>query len=471
MIKAWNSIKKYLKVSDLVVRILFSLGMILVFRLASFVPVPGINSEVAEKYFAYLQSVSGLGSSIFQVVDAFSGGAFSQMTVFALGVGPYISASIFVQLIVTMMPDVQIELQEFPDVAQRKIASWTRYSALFLAFVQSLVFAKYALYMNTVFPGVISPHMFYLSTGSLVPSWMFFCVFAIVMSAGSLSLLWIAEQMSLHGIGNGISLIVSTGILASFPRTLYHALQFVKKPMYGWMSVAMSLWVKSVTLVVMLAIVTLAVLCLCLGQTNIPIMYARKTIGNKSFLGSGAPYIPLRLNYVGVIPIIFTSSILMFPGTLASFLGHWPWVSKLAWLLSPDGVVYMLLYVLMILFFSYFWTALQFNANKIVADMQRNGAFIPGIKQGRATVEFLSQQMQFVTLSGAIMLALVAAFPWICAKLFGIDKIVGYFLGGTSLLLVVGACLDTSRQIESFVLMQRYDGMMSSGQSKRKSKY
>lgn len=467
--KLWNDAK----VPELYSRVLFTLMMVLIFRVSSFIPVPGINSEIAEQYFGYLQAVSGMGSGVFQVVDAFSGGAFSQMTVFALGVGPYISASIFVQLAITMMPGIQVELREVPEIAQKKISSWTRYCSLGLSLLQSFMFARYTLYMNSVFPGVILPYMMATGAdGATHAKFMFFLVFGIVMTAGSLSLMWICEQISQNGVGNGISIVVSVGILASFPRTIYHALDFV-----GFFARDTSMWselmfitLRAIGLFLLLGLITITTLYLCLGQLNVPVMYARKTVGNKSFMGSGAPYIPLRLNYVGVIPVIFTSSILMFPATVSGFWGNRTFGSLVEFL-SPGGVPYLVCYSIMIVFFSYFWTSLQFNASKIAGDMQRNGAFIPGVKQGKATIDHLDAQMQFVTFTGAIMLALVATSPWICAKVFGIDKIVGYFLGGTSLLLVVGSTLDTMRQVESFMLMKSYDGMVSGIKGKRKSKY
>lgn len=442
--------EKITQFPELKAKILFTFTALVIYRIGGFIPVPGIDGEIALNYF---RQATGGSQNLFQLVDIFSGGAFSQMTVFALGVVPYISASIMMQLFVALFPQLQREVRENPEFGRKKIARWTRLTTLLLAILQSFLFARFALQMDLSCPGIISS---YLSSYSLFGMPMlFYMTVMLTMTSGTCLLMWIGEQISEKGIGNGMSLIIATGILSQLPSTIGLILQQLNldSPQPGQLS-----FFSIIVLFLLFALVTLATVYIIQGQRKVPLQYARKIVGMREIQGAGSSYIPLKVNYAGVVPVIFASSILMFPATIAQFLGNGTWLSTFADMLSPGSTFYLFFYVLLILFFSYFWTATQFHPDQIASDMKRNGAFIPGIRQGKSTQEFLEETMSRITLIGAFSLALLAILPNLIGSFMQVSPSITYFFGGTALLILVGVVLDTVKQIESHLIMKRYEG-------------
>ncbi|MBS0622902.1 MAG: preprotein translocase subunit SecY [Verrucomicrobia bacterium] len=449
-----DGLKRVFRVPELRERLFFTFLMLVIYRLAVFVPVPGINGEIALSFF---RNMSGGGQNLFQLVDIFSGSAFSQMTVVALGVMPYISASIIMQLVTALVPTIQRELRENPNLGKRKISKWTRLMAVGLAFIQAALFARYALQMNLARPGIVMQEL--LDITAFGTPWLFYLLVIATMTAGTTFLMWIGEQITEKGIGNGISLIIAVSILSSVPTALGTVVTQLNLDGQGAGQMSFTSLVVLCAVFVFIAVGTILVIQ---GQRRIPLQYARRVVGRKEVQGGNA-YIPLKINYAGVIPVIFASALLMFPATIAQFLGTGNWLGSFAAQLTQGSWIYTALYVALILFFTYFWTATQFNPEQIASDMKRNGAFIPGIRQGRPTQDYLEQTMNRITIIGAVFLAIIAILPQLIGGLLEVSPTVSYFFGGTPLLILVGVVLDTMRQIESHLVMKRYDGFMKRG--------
>jgi preprotein translocase subunit SecY len=447
----FESIRKILQIPELKQKIAFTLLMLIVCRIGGFIPVPGINGEIAVSYF---KNVTGGGQNLFQLVDIFSGGAFSQMTVIALGVIPYISASIIMQLVMALWPELQREIKENPEQGKRKVNRYTRLLTVCLSFLQSTLYAKYALQMNLASPGIIASELLDITLFG-VP-WLYFVLFIATMTTGTVFLMWIGEQITEKGIGNGMSLIITVGIVSSLPSAMGLILQQLNLDSQGpgQMNFASVLVIMGVFISV-----TMATILIIQGHRRIPLQYARRMVGNKESQG-GSSYIPLKVNYAGVVPVIFASSLLMFPATLGTFVGRGNWLGEAASWISPGSTVYMIFFVALIIFFTYFWTATQFRPDQIASDMKKNGAFIPGVRQGKPTQEYLESAMSRITLLGAIFLSLIAILPTMIGRFLAIPQTISYFFGGTALLILVGVVLDTMKQIESHLLMKRYDGFM-----------
>lgn len=451
----FSTLAKIWSIPELQKKIVFTLLLLVVYRVGGFIPVPGINGEVALSYF---REATGGGQNLFQLVDIFSGGAFSQMTIFALGVVPYISASIILQLLVALIPSLQREIRENPELGRRKVNRWTRTGTLILAFVQATLFAKYAHQINMSNPGIISPEL--LEVQAFGVSWLFYFIMITTMTTGTIFLMWIGEQITEKGIGNGMSLIITVGILSSLPTTLGLIVQQLNldSPEAGQLS-----FFSLLVLFTLFVLVIIATIYITQGQRRIPLQYARRVVGNREVQSMGSSYIPLKVNYAGVIPVIFASSLLMFPATIGQFIGLGNWIGVVADWLSPGSTFYLISYMMLIIFFTYFWTATQFRPDQIASDMKKNGAFIPGVRQGKHTQEYLEETMSRVTLIGALLLALLAVLPQLIGRLMNVSSTISYFFGGTSLLILVGVVLDTMKQIESHLLMKRYDGFMKKG--------
>lgn len=453
-----QEIRRICQVPELKAKIIFTLLMLVACRIGAFIPVPGINAEIAVSYFRH---AAGGGQNFFQMVDIFSGGAFSQMTIIALGVVPYISASIILQLVVALWPSFQREMHENQEQGRRKLTKLTRLLTVVLSFLQSGLFAKYALRMNMSNPGIISGDLLDIQIAGT--PWLFYLLFMFTMTTGTVLLMWMGEQMTEKGIGNGMSLIIMLGILASLPTALGMIFQQLnlssQEP--GQMS-----FTGVVVLLTLFVLIALATILIIQGHRRIPLQYARRVVGRKEVQG-GSSYIPLKVNYAGVIPVIFASSLLMFPATLAGFAGG-TWFGELASSLQPGSNIYLLFYVFLIVFFTYFWTATQFKPDQIASDMKKNGAFVPGIRQGKPTQDFLETTMGRITFIGAFFLALIAILPNLVGRFLGISQTISYFFGGTALLILVGVVLDTMKQVDSHLLMKRYDGFMKQGRSRGK---
>ncbi len=452
-----QALQRVFSIPELRSKITFTLLMLVVCRIGAFIPVPGINGEVA---IQYLRNLTGGEQNLFRMVDTFTGGAFSQMTVIALGVVPYISASIMMQLFVALSPSLQREMRENPTIGRRRVTRLTRFLTVTLAFIQSGLFAKYAIQMNFARPGVIASDLLNIQMfGAPV---LFYMVMIFTMTTGTVFLMWIGEQITEYGIGNGMSLIITLGIVSSLPAAIGMILQQLNldSQLPGQMNFA--------TVTVIMAIfvlVTISTILIIQGHRRIPLQYARRVVGRKETQG-GNSYIPLKINYAGVIPVIFASSLLMFPATIATFIGQGTWLESVANMLRQDQTAYMVMFVLLIIFFTYFWTATQFRPDQIASDMKKNGAFIPGIRQGKPTQDYLEHTMNRITLLGAIFLALIAILPTITGRIMGVSQTISYFFGGTALLILVGVVLDTMKQVESHLLMKRYDGFMKKGRFK-----
>jgi preprotein translocase subunit SecY len=447
-----QAIRQIFSIPELKTKIIFTLIALMICRIGAHIPVPGINGDLAVQLF---RQATGGSQNLFQLMDVFSGGAFAHMTIIALGVMPYISASIIMQLLMALVPSLQREIKESPDQGKRKLGKWIRLLTVALAFFQAGLFAKYAVQLNAGTPGIIVPELMDFQIQGL--PWLFYMIVMFTMTAGTMFLMWMGEQISEKGIGNGISLVITVGILSSIPGTFGSILRQLNLDSQEIGQLTFSSLVVLAAVFVMIIIGTILVIQ---GQRRIPLQYARRVVGRQETQGPSSAYIPLKINYAGVIPVIFASSLLMLPATVGQFIGRGNFFGNLAQWFSPGSTVHTVFYVLLIIFFTYFWTATQFHPEQIASDMKKNGAFIPGIRQGKPTQDYLETAMTRITLAGALFLALIAILPSLVSKLLGVDPTISHFFGGTSLLILVGVVLDTTKQVESHLLMKRYDGFM-----------
>lgn len=423
-----------------------TLLLLAICRVGAQVPTPGVNKVALEQAFA---QKAGGATSLFGLINMFSGGAFQRATVLALGIMPYISASIILQLLTAVIPALEKLHKEGGEEGRRKMTQYTRYATVGLCGFQSFFMATFIESFNAAFPGVV-PH----------PGLAFRLMTMVTMTTGTMFLMWIGEQITERGIGNGISLIITVGIVSRAPGALWSVwenLSFLDPEAaqlrLSWLPVMLAFF----------AFVTAGVIMLTRGQRRIPVQYAKRIVGRRVYTGQSS-YIPLRVNYAGVIPIIFASAILMFPGTIAQWTNVY-FLKKLgALLLAPNSMIYILVEVLLIVFFCYFWTATQFDPIQIANNMKKNGAFVPGIRPGRPTAAFFEKTMTRITFAGALFLAFIAVIPrLVIGRIPGVDMNVASFFGGTALLIIVGVTLDTMQSIESHLLMRHYDGFMKKG--------
>lgn len=449
-----EAIRRIFAIPELRSKIYYTLILLAVCRLGAYISAPGINADIAVSLFKF---ATGGGQNFFQLVDIFTGGAFAKMTIFALGVMPYVQASIILNLLVTIIPSMQREIKESPDQGRRKMSKWTRMGTLIIAVIQSTYFARHAMSLNLRAPGIIVPEI--LDVQFFGVSLLFYISIIVTMTAGSLLLMWIGEQITEKGVGNGVSLIIALGILSSLPSTIG---VIVNQLNLDTQEIGQLTFSTLIILCALFVLITVGTILIIQGQRKIPLQYARRIVGRHEVQG-GTSHIPLKLNYAGVVPVIFASSFLLFPAMIGQFAGRNTWFGQLSNYLSPNSLVYMSIYVMLIIFFTYLWTAAQFKPEQIASDMKKNGAFIPGIRQGKPTQEFLESTMSRITLAGAVFLAIIAVLPSVVGKLFGVDASISQFFGGTSLLILVGVILDTAKQIESHLLMKRYDGFMTKG--------
>lgn len=409
-----------LKITELRQKVLFTLAMFMVFRLGTHIPVPGVNPAMIEQLFN--------NGNLFGLLDLFSGGALSKFSIFAMSITPYINASIILQLLKVVVPTLDQWSKEGEE-GYKKTNKLTRYCTVGLGLLQALGMA-YGLREAVNNPGVFS-----------------ILLIAITLTAGTVFLMWIGEEITQKGIGNGISLIIFAGIVSRLPDgigTMYKYLQ------------AGTVNLLSVILFAVFALAMIVfVVAISQGIRKVPVQYAKRVVGRKMY-GGHSSYIPLKVNQAGVIPIIFASSVLMFPATIAQFVNV-GWVKTVAGWFAWGTPLQTTLYVLMIIFFTYFYTAVTLDINQMSDNIKKMGGFIPGLRPGKPTTDFLDRIMTRITLSGAIFLALIALMPNIIAAVTGIE---GVYFGGTALLIVVGVALDTMKQLESLVLMRHYQGFM-----------
>lgn len=451
-----ETLKRIFSITELRGKILFTLGMLFVCRIGAMIPIPGINASAA---VSLLQQAAGGGQNLFQLMDVFTGGAFAHMTLIALGVMPNISASIIMQLVTALFPSFQREIRENGELGKKKINRYTRYLTLALALFQAAIYARYAIRLNESSPGVVLTQLTNLRMFDMPV--LFYLTTMLSMATGALLLMWIGEQITQRGIGNGISLIITVGIVVSLPSTIGSIIQQLNLQSQEIGQLTFSSLVVLSTVFVCIIFGTILVIQ---GQRKIPLQYARRVVGRHEVQGSSS-YVPLKINYAGVLPVIFASSMLMFPATIAQLMGSGSWLSRAARSLTPGSWMYTILYVILILFFTYFWTATQFHPDQIASDMKKNGAFIPGVRQGKPTQDYLEHTMGRITFIGGIFLALVAILPMLVSRIIGVDTRISHFFGGTTLLILVGVILDTTKQIEAHLLMKRYDGFMKKGKA------
>jgi preprotein translocase subunit SecY len=424
-----SSFQNIFKIPELKSRIFFTLALLAVYRIGAHIPTPGINGEQLSKFLAEK------GGALMGFFDMFSGGALSRVTIFALGIMPYISASIILQLLTVVIPAIG-KLAKEGEAGRKKIVRYTRYGTVIISAIQSFGIAA----------GLEG-----MAGGAFVqnPGWSFKILTMITLTSGTAFIMWLGEQITERGIGNGISLIIFAGIVARFPNAAISTFRLIKA---GEVSIFFI-----ILLVAMMVAIVGAIIYIERGQRKIPVQYAKRVVGRKIY-GGQSTHLPLKVNTSGVIPPIFASSIIMFPATVAGFIAI-PWVQAIARQLSPGTVLYTLLYVGMIFFFAYFYTAIIFNPVDIADNLKKYGGYIPGIRPGQKTSEYIYRVLSRLTFVGGIYLAVVCIIPEILIQRFNMP----FYFGGTSLLIAVGVGLDTISQIESHLITRSYEGLLKKG--------
>ena len=428
------------KIPDLRKKLIFTGLLLLVYRLGGKVPIPGIDKT------ALASMMQGYANSLLGLYDMFAGGFFSQASIFALGIMPYISASIIIQLLGAVIPYFQ-RLQKEGEEGRKKIIQITRYGTVMIASLQAIGMSVF-LTSQTTSVGPVVPN----------PNFVFYFVTILTMVTGVIFVMWLGEQISDHGIGNGISLIIMVGIIARAP--------FVFRNQFIQIQNGLSNPFENVLLLVLMFGVTLVVVAVTTGVRKIPVQYAKRVVGRKVY-GGQATHIPLRILTAGVMPIIFAQALMFIPSTIASFFpqgnGFGDWLQIV---FAPTHIVYSLFFAFLIIIFTYFYTAIAFNPVDVADNMKKQGGFIPGVRPGKSTSDYIDHILTRVTLPASVFLALIAVFPTFLSSFFNVDFSLASFYGGTSLLIIVGVALDTLQQIESHLLMRHYDGFLKTGKLK-----
>jgi preprotein translocase subunit SecY len=452
-----NTFANCFKIPELKSRILFTLGVLLICRLMSFITIPGLDGAALAKYFA---ENSQSGGGLLGLYNTFAGGGYERCAIGALGIMPYISATIILQLMTAVLPRLSKLSRE--EGGRAKIIQIGRVMTVFLCLGQGLYFAMGWENPAKEFGGQV---------GQLVLNpdhiWWYRIQTVLIMTTGTMLLMWLGEQITERGVGNGVSLIITIGIVARLPMAMRGLLD-----MFGHAPGAQpthQILGTGILLLILSAVVIGGVIAVTQAQRKIPVQYAQRAVGRKMYAG-GTSFMPLRVNYSGVMPIIFAQSILMFPGFIFKWLAantKGPFLhDNFQWLemqFNSTGLMYIFIYALMILFFSYFWVATQFNEIQIADDLKKNGGYIPGVRPGQGTSEYLHNAMSRITLAGAFFLMVIATIPIILSRHLNIDQNVASFFGGTSILITVGVLLDTMRQVESHLMMRHYDGFLKKG--------
>jgi preprotein translocase subunit SecY len=423
------------KIPELKRRVFITLLLLAVYRIGVHVPTPGIDAAALSAFFAQAKG------TLFSFIDMFSGGAFERLSVFALGIMPYISSSIILQLLTVVVPHLE-RLSKEGEAGRKKITQYTRYGTVVLSLIQGFGISVGLERMTG--PG-----------GELValdPGWGFRLMTMITLTSGTAFIMWLGEQITERGIGNGISLIIFAGIVARMPLAITNSIRLLRTGELGIL--------VTIGIIALMVGVVGAIIYVERGQRRIPVQYAKRIVGRRMY-GGQSTHLPLKVNTAGVIPPIFASSIIMFPATIANFLDH-PWMKAVSDSLMPGSLVYESIYVGFIFFFCYFYTAVTFNPTDVADNMRKYGGYIPGIRPGKKTAEFVDRVLTRITFSGAVYVSLVCVLPSILITKFNVP----FYFGGTALLIVVGVALDTVGQIESHMLMRHYEGFMKSGRIK-----
>jgi preprotein translocase subunit SecY len=436
-----QSIQNCFKIPDLRRKILYTIGILIVYRIGGQITVPGIRSIILQEWFA------SAGSTIFGLYDMFVGGAFTRATVFALGIMPYISASIILQLMGAVVPFFQ-KLQREGEEGRKKINQYTRYGTVFLAAAQSLGVSYFLESIRGQTSGI---------EAVIDPGWGFRLLTMVTITTGTIFIMWLGEQITERGIGNGISLIIFIGIIAELP--------FAVKSEWNHYLInrgfSKSL-IEEIFLLALIVIVVAFVVLLTQGQRRIPVQYAKRVVGRRVY-GGQSTHIPMRINAAGVIPIIFAQSIMFLPGTLTQFWPQSELMQSMGTYFSTNSLFYWFFYGMMIIFFTYFYTAIVMDPNQWSDNMKRHGGFIPGVRPGKRTAAYIDSILTRITLPGSFALAAVAVFPFFVIEQFNVTPSYSQFFGGTGLLIIVGVALDTLQQIESQLMTRHYEGFMKKG--------
>lgn len=417
----FSALRDVFRLPDLKSKILFVLGILFVFRLGAHIPTPGVDAKAMASLFEQ--------GGVLGLFDLFAGGALRRFSIFALGVTPYINASIVMQLLAVVVPAIE-KMQKEGEEGRRKITQYTRVLAILFATIQAVGMVLWLKSMNII----------YVSGVSVL-------IAVITLVAGSIAVMWLGEMISDHGIGNGISLLIFAGIVVRVPESVVRTFVLLRAGEMNFLT----LIIAGVIMIVVIA----GCIILQEGQRRLPVRYAKRVIGNKIY-GGQSTFIPLRVNSAGVIPIIFASSVLLFPTTIARFFSA-SFAQTISKVLSPSSPIYMILYVLLIIFFTYFYTAVVFNPIEVANNLKKYGGFIPGIRPGRPTADYIERVLSRVTLGGAIFLAVIALLPSLLTQMLGITT---FYFGGTAVLIVVGVALETVQQIEAQLLMRHYEGLV-----------
>jgi preprotein translocase subunit SecY len=435
-----QTFKNIFRIEELRTRIITTILILVVVRLGAQITVPGLDMTLL-----HISNKSD-SNSLFGLFDLFVGGAFSNAAIFALGIMPYITASIILQLGGIVIPELQ-KMQKEGEEGRRKINQWTRILTVIIAAMQSWAF--------TLRLGAMEANGLPVVPDSGV---IFVITTVFIMTAGVMIMMWLGERITEFGIGNGISLIIMIGIVARLPGALYQEVNQV-------FTLAERPWIMEVIILLFVLAVIASVIFITQGTRRIPVQYAKRQVGRKVY-GGTTQYIPLRVNTAGVMPIIFAQSLMFIPNTIFSFFPESTWLYGVVSLFNESSYTYAIIYGGMVVLFTYFYTAIVFNPREMADNMKKQGGFIPGIRPGSQTAEYIDGIITRITLPGSFFLAVVAILPTFAINILGVSSGLASFIGGTSLLIVVGVCLDTLQQIESYLLMRHYDGFMKSGKIK-----
>ena len=430
-----NPISRLFRVPELKDRILFTLLILFIYRVGAHITVPGLDVNALRAQFGQLQG------TLFGVYDMFVGGGLSRATVFALGIMPYISASIMFQLLAAVFPTLE-KMQKEGEDGRKKLTQWTRYVTVVLAAAQGY---GYAIFLQGL-PGAVR-----------TPGFGFIFTTIVALTTGAVFVMWLGEQITERGIGNGMSLLIFFSIIESFPGAIACTFEALRLGEIGLFSL--------IALLAVIVGVTAGVVVMTMAARRIPVQIPRKVMGRGRVREGQKSFIPIRVNSAGVMPIIFAQSFIIVPGTVAAF-SSWPWLQEIANWFQP-GPVYYILYGILIVFFTYFYTAIIFNPVDLSENLKKQGAFIPGVKPGSRTAEYIERVLTRVTLPGSIYLALIALVPFFIFDIFNIQT---FFFGGTGLLIVVGVALDTVQQAQQHLLLRHYDGFMKKGRVKMRGR-
>jgi preprotein translocase subunit SecY len=448
-----NSFANCFKIPELKSRIVFTLVILAICRLAALIPAPGLDAKALTDFFA---KGGASDNSLLGMYSLFTGGGFEKCAIGSLGIMPYISATIIIQLLTAVLPFLSKLARE--EGGRTKLVQYGRYLTVLICLGQGFLMA-----LSWENPKFIAEGVGSLVTYSESWIWWYRIQTTLILTTGTVLLMWLGEQITDRGIGNGISLVITIGILARLPAAFQglHDMFLAQGHKFNAF--------HGIGLVLLLLGVTAGIIAVTQAQRKIPVQYAQRAVGKKVYSG-GSSFMPLRVNYSGVMPVIFASAILMLPTMLFRSIGnHWPNLkvfTDIANHLDRGSWLYLLLFALMILFFSYFWVATQFNEIQIADDMKKSGGYIPGVRPGQATSDFLHRVMSRITLAGAIFLTVIAVIPIVLGNTFQIPQSVSQYFGGTSMLIMVGVMLDTMRQMETHLLMRHYDGFLKKGRLK-----